>query len=103
MLTPVPGPAGRSTPPAAASRRDRIDALRATAAVSRRSALVCHGPLSDSELALIDGTIDIMLNHRLDEEFAAVTLRAMADAASRPHSEVISLPQPFDIITKENM
>ncbi|MGP4882028.1 hypothetical protein ACTXQV_61770, partial [Klebsiella pneumoniae] len=22
---------------------------------------------------------------------------------SRPHSEVISLPQPFDIITKENM
>ncbi|HEE1061742.1 TPA: LacI family transcriptional regulator, partial [Klebsiella pneumoniae] len=52
--------------------------------------------------ALIDGTIDIMLNHRLDE-FAAVTLRAMADAASRPHSEVISLPQPFDIITKENM
>ncbi|MCD5882481.1 hypothetical protein LB411_37200, partial [Klebsiella pneumoniae] len=23
--------------------------------------------------------------------------------ASRPHSEVISLPQPFDIITKENM
>ncbi|MBK2913693.1 LacI family DNA-binding transcriptional regulator [Klebsiella pneumoniae] len=79
----------------------RVDALRDSGR-QQEIALVCHGPLSDSELALIDGTIDIMLNHRLDE-FAAVTLRAMADAASRPHSEVISLPQPFDIITKENM
>lgn len=78
-----------------------VDALRDSGR-QQEIALVCHGPLSDSELALIDGTIDIMLNHRLDE-FAAVTLRAMADAASRPHSEVISLPQPFDIITKENM
>lgn len=78
-----------------------VDALR-DGGRQQEIALVCHGPLSDSELALIDGTIDIMLNHRLDE-FAAVTLRAMADAASRPHSEVISLPQPFDIITKENM
>ncbi|ONG09379.1 LacI family transcriptional regulator [Klebsiella pneumoniae] len=78
-----------------------VDALRDSGR-QQEIALVCHGPLSDSELALIDGTIDIMLNHRLDE-FAAVTLRAMANAASRPHSEVISLPQPFDIITKENM
>lgn len=78
-----------------------VDALRDSGR-QQEIALVCHGPLSDSELALIDGTIDFMLNHRLDE-FAAVTLRAMADAASRPHSEVISLPQPFDIITKENM
>lgn len=66
-----------------------VDALRDSGR-QQEIALVCHGPLSDSELALIDGTIDIMLNHRLDE-FAAVTLRAMADAASRPHSEVISL------------
>ena len=58
--------------------------------------------LSGSELALIDGTIDIMLNHRL-EAFAAATLRTITDAVSRSHSEVISLPQPFDIITKENM
>jgi LacI family transcriptional regulator len=29
--------------------------------------LVCHGPLSGSELALIDGTIDVILNHRLDD------------------------------------
>lgn len=64
--------------------------------------LVCHGPLSDSELALIDGTIDVILNHRLDD-FAAATLRAMTEAVSRPPSEVISHPQPFDIITKENM
>lgn len=64
--------------------------------------LVCHGALNDSELALIDGTIDIMLNHRL-EAFAAATLRTITDAVSRSHSEVISLPQPFDIITKENM
>ncbi len=59
-----------------------VDALRDSGR-QQEIALVCHGPLSDSELALIDGTIDIMLNHRLDE-FAAVTLRAMADAASRP-------------------
>ncbi|HDS8578343.1 TPA: LacI family DNA-binding transcriptional regulator [Klebsiella variicola] len=64
--------------------------------------LVCHGPLNDSELALIDGTIDIMLNHRL-EAFAAATLRTITNAVSRSPSEVISLPQPFDIITKENM
>ncbi|PLO79213.1 LacI family transcriptional regulator, partial [Klebsiella quasipneumoniae] len=64
--------------------------------------LVCHGPLSDSELALIDGTIDVILNHRLDD-FAAATLRAMTEAVSRPPSEVISHPQPFDIITNEHM
>ncbi len=95
----VPGPAGDLRP--LRRRRRIVDALRDSGR-QQEIALVCHGPLSDSELALIDGTIDIMLNHRLDE-FAAVTLRAMADAASRPHSEVISLPQPFDIITKENM
>jgi LacI family transcriptional regulator len=64
--------------------------------------LVCHGPLSDSELALIDGTIDIILNHRLDD----VCRRHAARHDGRrfaPPSEVISLPQPFDIITKENM
>ena len=64
--------------------------------------LVCHGPLSGSELALIDGTIDVILNHRLDD-LAAATLRAMTEAVSRPPSDVISHPQPFDIITKENM
>ena len=95
----VPGPAGDLRP--CGGVEGIVDALRDSGR-QQEIALVCHGPLSDSELALIDGTIDIMLNHRLDE-FAAVTLRAMADAASRPHSEVISLPQPFDIITKENM
>ena len=78
-----------------------VDALRDSGR-QQEVTLVCHGPLSDSELALIDGTIDIILNHRLDG-FAAATLRAMTEAVARPRSEVISLPQPFDIITKENM
>ncbi len=52
---------------------------------------VCHGPLSGSELALIDGTIDVILNHRLDD-LAAATLRAMTEAVSRPPSDVISHP-----------
>lgn len=37
-----------------------VDALRDSGR-QQEIALVCHGPLSDSELALIDGTIDICL------------------------------------------
>ena len=68
----------------------------------RQAAGIRQALLDRRELALIDGTIDVILNHRLDD-LAAATLRAMTEAVSRPPSDVISHPQPFDIITKENM
>jgi LacI family transcriptional regulator len=38
----------------------------------------------------------------LATDLAAATLRAMTEAVSRPPSDVISHPQPFDIITKDH-
>ena len=64
--------------------------------------LICHGPVDSGELALIDGTIDLMLTHRLDE-FAAATINAFVHAASQPQAAFINALQPFDLLTKENL
>jgi LacI family transcriptional regulator len=59
-------------------------------------------PVDSGELALIDGTIDLMLTHRLDE-FAAATINAFVHAASQPQAAFINALQPFDLLTKENL
>lgn len=68
----------------------------------RQVTLICHGPVDDGELALIDGTIDLMLTHRL-AEFAAATVSAFVQAASQPQATFINALQPFDLLTKENL
>lgn len=64
--------------------------------------LICHGPLQDAQLALIDGTLDIMLSHRL-EELAGSVVEAMLQANSEAHGSFISLHSSFELITKENV
>ncbi|RPD99724.1 LacI family transcriptional regulator [Candidatus Pantoea deserta] len=64
--------------------------------------LLCHGPVVDGDLALIEGDIEVMLRHRLDEIAARVTeefLRQMSDTEARPTHITV----PFDVITRENI
>ncbi len=56
-LTQYPAPQAISRPAAARSKGSSTRC--AYSGRQREIALVCHGPLSDSELALIDGTIDM--------------------------------------------
>lgn len=64
--------------------------------------LICHGPVDNGELALIDGTIDLMITHRI-AEFAAATITAFVQAASQPQASFVNALQPFDLVTKENL
>ncbi|QZQ50359.1 LacI family DNA-binding transcriptional regulator [Erwinia persicina] len=63
--------------------------------------LICHGPLQDAQLALIDGTLDMMIAHRLDE-LAARVVEAMQLASRDEHGGFIALTSGFELITKEN-
>lgn len=78
-----------------------IDALRQYGR-QQEVMLVCHGPVQDGDLALIDGTVDIMLSQRLDA-LAAAVIRTFVNAALQPPGGFISSLQPFDILTKENL
>jgi len=64
--------------------------------------LICHGPMQDAQLALIDGTLDIMVSHRL-EELVSGAVKAMLQANTEGHGNFISLHSSFELITKENM
>ena len=63
--------------------------------------LICHGPLQDAQLALIDGTLDIMIAHRLDE-LAARIIEAMQQSRREERGGFITLTSGFELITKEN-
>jgi len=63
--------------------------------------LICHGPLQDAQLALIDGTLDMMIAHRLDE-LAARVVEAMQKASRDERGGFITLTSSFELITKEN-
>ena len=78
-----------------------VDALRARQR-QHQVTLICHGPVDNGELALIDGTVDLMLAHRLSE-FAAATINAFIQAVSQPRATFINALQPFDLLTKENL
>lgn len=77
-----------------------VNALR-DSGKKRQITLICHGPLQDAQLALIDGTLDIMVSHRL-EELAASVVEAMLQANRDTHGNFISLHSNFELITKEN-
>ncbi|QGY27743.1 LacI family DNA-binding transcriptional regulator [Pantoea cypripedii] len=68
----------------------------------RRVALICHGPVSDGDLALIDGTITVMLRHRI-EDLALTLIQTLQQrqAAGGEHFTQVTLP--FDIVTRENL
>ncbi|MEE4409516.1 MULTISPECIES: LacI family DNA-binding transcriptional regulator [unclassified Serratia (in: enterobacteria)] len=64
--------------------------------------LVCHGPVENAEMALLDGTLDLMLTHRL-HEFAASVINTFVAAAGGEHPGFMHAINRFDLITKENI
>ena len=68
----------------------------------RRVALICHGPVSDGDLALIDGTITVMLRHRIEDlALTLVQTLQQQQAAGSEHFTQVTLS--FDIVTRENL
>lgn len=63
--------------------------------------LLCHGPIQDDELALIDGTITLMLRHRI-EEMAKVVINTCVNAQTENSGHFSQVTLPFDVVTREN-
>jgi len=64
--------------------------------------LLCHGPVPGDELALIDGTISLMLRHRIEAMAEAVITTCLRSRLEqRDHFVQVTLP--FDIVTRENL
>ncbi|CAI0722064.1 lac repressor [Serratia proteamaculans] len=64
--------------------------------------LICHGPVAGGEMALIDGTLDLMLRHRI-AEFAASVISTFVAATGGGSSGFSHTINRFDLITKENL
>ena len=77
-----------------------VRALREQA--QRRVMLVCHGPVQEGELALIDGSITLMLRHNI-ETMAAAVVRLCTERQSERDARYEQVILPFEIITRENM
>ncbi|XXN63674.1 LacI family DNA-binding transcriptional regulator [Enterobacter ludwigii] len=68
----------------------------------RKVALICHGPVKEGELALIDGTITVMIRNRIDE--MAMRLAQMVQQhQAEPGDHFTQIILPFDIVTRENL
>ncbi|MBP2168726.1 LacI family transcriptional regulator [Erwinia toletana] len=63
--------------------------------------MVCHGPFQHDHLALINGDIDLLINHRLPELSAAV-IKAFRQSLFEPAGGFINLTCPFELLTPEN-
>ncbi|WP_313683042.1 LacI family DNA-binding transcriptional regulator [Pantoea sp.] len=68
----------------------------------RRVALICHGPVSDGDLALIDGTITVMLRHRI-EDLALTLVQTLQQQQAGGHEHFTQVTLLFDIVTRENL
>ncbi|HBZ14409.1 MAG TPA: LacI family transcriptional regulator [Pantoea sp.] len=68
----------------------------------RKVALICHGPVQEGELALIDGTITVMIRNRIDEMVARLTQMVQQHHAA-PGEHFTQITLPFDIVTRENL
>ena len=76
-----------------------IQALRESGR-QRDITLVCHGPVQGGEMALLDGTVDLLLCHRIPE-LAATIVETLLAADEQPGLRHII--NRFDVITKENL
>lgn len=68
----------------------------------RKVALICHGPVKEGELALIDGTITVMMRNRIDE-MAARLAQLVQQQHAEPGDHFTQVILPFDIVTRENL
>ncbi|MDI9223903.1 LacI family DNA-binding transcriptional regulator [Pantoea sp. EA-12] len=68
----------------------------------RKVALVCHGPVKEGDLALIDGSITVMIRHDIDDMARQLARTVQQQATeSGDHFSLVTLP--FEIITRENL
>ncbi|ORM69842.1 LacI family DNA-binding transcriptional regulator [Pantoea rwandensis] len=68
----------------------------------RKVALICHGPVKDGELALIDGSITVMIRHEI-EDMARQLARTVQQYHAEPSEHFSQVTLPFEIITRENL
>ncbi|MEZ3498570.1 LacI family DNA-binding transcriptional regulator [Pantoea sp. KPR_PJ] len=64
--------------------------------------LLCHGPIADGDLSLIEGRIEVMLRHRLDA-IAHSVISEFSRQMRQPDNSPVHITLPFDIITPENI
>lgn len=76
--------------------------LKAIKESGRTIRLLCHGPVTEGELALIEGEIEVMLRHRLDAIAATVIDEFSRKMRERDVSPV-HITLPFDVVTRENI
>ncbi|MDL4912667.1 MAG: LacI family DNA-binding transcriptional regulator [Enterobacterales bacterium endosymbiont of Blomia tropicalis] len=65
-------------------------------------ALLCHGPIQGGELALIDGTITLMLRHRIEEMAAAVVEHCISQHSGE-NVQFFRVTLPFEMMIRENV
>ncbi|MFS2221726.1 LacI family DNA-binding transcriptional regulator [Pantoea sp. B65] len=63
--------------------------------------MVCHGPFHQHPLALINGEIDLIINHRL-AELSAQVIDAFRQSVLQPAHGFIHLNSAFELLTPEN-
>lgn len=67
----------------------------------RKVALICHGPVKEGELALIDGTITVMIRHEIEDMARQLVRTVQQHVEPGTHFSQVTLP--FEIITRENL
>lgn len=68
----------------------------------RKISLICHGPVKDGDLALIDGTVTVMIRNCIDDlaqKFADV----LQQRPSEPDDHFSHVSLPFELLTRENL
>lgn len=68
----------------------------------RKVALICHGPVSDGELALIDGTLTVMIRHQI-ADMAQQLAQTLVQHHSGQGDRFARVILPFDIVIRENL
>lgn len=68
----------------------------------RNIRLLCHGPVANGELALIDGDIEVMIRHPLNQ-LAETIVHAFINDLREPNLNAVNITVPFELITRENM
>ncbi|HAT1648270.1 TPA: LacI family transcriptional regulator [Raoultella planticola] len=64
--------------------------------------LICHGPVVNGEMALIEGTIEVMIRHRIDL-IADTIFNVFLSALRRDENIPSHITLPFDVVVRENI
>ena len=64
--------------------------------------LLCHGPVVNGDLALIEGGIEVMIRHRIDL-IAETVVRVIISHFREDDINPVHITLPFDLVTRENI